>query len=70
MRKNAEKMDLSSHNRLLWVPVVSTGSGHMTRYPTCHMTRTLTLEGSLYSWHSFSECQSNGLGNGKASASS
>ena len=24
----------------------------MTRYPTRHMTRTLTLGGSLYPWHS------------------
>ena len=52
MRKNAEKMDLSSRNRLLRVP---TGSGHMTR--------ALTLGGSLYPWHSLgntlahSECQ-------------
>ena len=52
MRKNAEKMDLSSCNRLLQVP---TGSGHMTRYPTHHMTCTLTLGGSLYPWHSLGE---------------
>ena len=45
MQKNAEKMNLSSQNRLLWVP---TSSGHMTHYPTHHMTQTLTLGGSLY----------------------
>ena len=44
----------------IWAPVIDccgyprvpTGSGHMTRYPTRHMTRTLTLGGSLYPWHS------------------
>ena len=49
MQKNAEKMDLSSCNRLLQVP---TGSEYMTCYLTHHMTRTLTLGGSLYPWHS------------------
>ena len=42
MRKNAEKMDLSSCNRLLWVPM---GLTH-------HMTQVLTLRESLYPWHS------------------
>ena len=45
-------MDLSSCNRLLQVPAVPMGFGHMTCYSTHHMTQTLTLGGSLYPWHS------------------
>ena len=31
------------------------GSGHMTRYPTHHMTRMLALGESLYPWHSLDD---------------
>ena len=42
MQKNAE--NIIDCCRYLWVSI---SSGHITCYPTCYMTQTLTLRGSL-----------------------